>query len=87
MQNIEKYIEEIRQMWLELLELQEVGLDDNFFAMGGTSLSAMLLLNRIETAYDIEIEAEDLADHQTIREVAMVVAEKRAPYDRLFGGE
>ena len=87
MHNIEKYIEEIRQMWLELLELQEVGLDDNFFAMGGTSLSAMLLLNRIETAYDIEIEAEDLADHQTIREVAKVVAEKRAPYDRLFGGE
>lgn len=79
----EPYLEEIILMWRELLETEDVDPDDNFFELGGTSLKAMLLLNRIETAYDIEIETEELADHQTAREVASIVREKRAPYDRL----
>ena len=79
----DKYLGEMLAMWKELLERDEVDPDDNFFELGGTSLKAMLLLNRIENAYDIEIETEELADHQTAREVAAMVGEKRAPFDRL----
>lgn len=39
---------QIAEIWAELLDLNEVGVEDNFFDLGGDSLSAMRMLLQVE---------------------------------------
>jgi acyl carrier protein len=45
-----------------VLGLAQVGVDDNFFLIGGHSLLAMQVLFRIREAFDVELSARDLYD-------------------------
>lgn len=38
----------VAAVWQQVLDLPQVGLDDNFFDLGGTSITAVLLRNRLE---------------------------------------
>jgi acyl carrier protein len=46
--------------WCEVLGLEEVTPDLNFFALGGNSLSAIRLVERVESELGIEIALEVL---------------------------
>jgi len=39
------------EMWCDLLKVAEVHPDDNFFKLGGTSLTAIKLLQRVEKKF------------------------------------
>ncbi len=53
----------------ELLRLDEVGIDEDFFAMGGNSLAAMRLLNRL-TEEGCQLTLSDIFAHPTVQELA-----------------
>lgn len=53
----------------ELLRLDEVGIDEDFFAMGGNSLAAMRLLNRL-TEEGCQLTLSDVFAHFTVQELA-----------------
>jgi acyl carrier protein len=40
----------------EVLELDEVGMDDSFFDLGGNSMTAVHLISRIETEFGVELD-------------------------------
>jgi acyl carrier protein len=42
---------ELTQMWAEVLNLDTVGIDDDFFALGGNSLKAMQLIHRLQQRF------------------------------------
>ncbi len=42
-------------LFAEVLDVPDVGVDDDFFALGGHSLSATRLVSRIRTALDVEV--------------------------------
>jgi acyl-CoA synthetase (AMP-forming)/AMP-acid ligase II len=42
-------------MWADVLGLAQIGIDDNFFALGGDSLLATQLSSRIRAAFEIEL--------------------------------
>jgi hypothetical protein len=42
------------QIWAEVLDLPQVGVHDNFFALGGHSLTAARLMARIRADYGID---------------------------------
>ncbi len=46
----------------EVLGIDRVGIDDNFFRIGGHSLLAMQVLFRIREAFNVELSARDLYD-------------------------
>lgn len=52
-----------------LLRVDRIGLDDNFFYLGGHSLLGAQMLARIRDAFDIDIPLLSLFDHPTIREL------------------
>jgi thioester reductase-like protein len=45
----------LAQIWCELLELEQVGITDNFFDLGGNSLLALRLSARIRNEFSVEL--------------------------------
>jgi len=55
--------------WEELLGVQ-VGLDDDFFELGGQSLIVVRLFNKIKKNYDVELPLNTLFEVRTVRKLA-----------------
>ncbi|MFJ9898453.1 amino acid adenylation domain-containing protein [Streptomyces sp. NPDC091280] len=58
-------------LFRELLKLPQVPLDEDFFALGGDSISSIRLVSRAGEA-GVVITARDVFKHQTVRELAAV---------------
>ncbi|MBU2703324.1 amino acid adenylation domain-containing protein [Sporomusaceae bacterium BoRhaA] len=60
--------ERIQDVWQEILGLDRIGIDDNFFVLGGNSLKAIQVVAKL--ALDFEIGINDLFQSQTIRKLS-----------------
>jgi amino acid adenylation domain-containing protein len=60
----------IAQIVAELLEVPQVGVDQNFFLLGGHSMLGAQLIVRLEDAFDVEVSLRFLFDHPTPAELA-----------------
>ena len=65
-------------IWCLLLNLEGVGIHDNFFDAGGHSLSVMQVINRIRVALDVDLPIRAAFEHPTIAELAEVIETSRA---------
>ncbi|WP_261994010.1 non-ribosomal peptide synthetase [Streptomyces sp. t39] len=54
----------------EILRLPDVGVHDNFFALGGHSMAVMRLLARIRTEFGAELAVRDVFDAPTVARIA-----------------
>jgi len=54
-------------IWEEVFGLGEVGVDDNFFEVGGHSLTAFMILNRIEHIFQTSMSVSSIFGNPTIR--------------------
>ena len=61
----------------ELLGIEELGGDDNFFELGMQSMKAILMANRIFKETGCRIEMKDIFNAPTISEIAMLLQERR----------
>ena len=60
-------------LWAESLKLDSVGVQDDFFELGGNSLLAIDLIRRAEMVFDVELPVRALFDHPTVEEFASAV--------------
>ncbi|OBP13499.1 hypothetical protein A5320_18300 [Rheinheimera sp. SA_1] len=69
--------EEVRlqQFWQQLLQVQQIGIHDSFWALGGQSLLALRLINLIRDSFAVELPLKDIFDYQTIAAQARHIAE------------
>jgi pimeloyl-ACP methyl ester carboxylesterase len=56
----------IARLWAEVLNRNDINVDDDFFAIGGTSLLATRLLMLMERGFGVELSLEDLLLHSTV---------------------
>jgi len=64
----------IAGIWRDVLQLQEVGTQDNFFDLGGHSLLAVQAHRRLKKAFDRSISMTDLFRFPTIRSLAQFLS-------------
>lgn len=62
----------------ELLDVADIGPDENFFLLGGHSMLGAQLIVRIENLFDVEISLRYLFDHPTLGEIAAGVERQMA---------
>ncbi len=60
----------IAEIWRELLRVDDVGRDDNFFDLGGHSLLLVQAFSQLRIAFPREFEMTDLFQHTTVRSLA-----------------
>jgi len=63
---------ELVKRWQETLERNDVGIDDDFFALGGDSLGAITMLLALSEDLDFELH-DEIFSHSTIRDLANVI--------------
>jgi amino acid adenylation domain-containing protein len=60
----------------EVLEKPDVGVEDDFFALGGHSISAMRLANRIGAMFDLDVNLREIFDNRTVARIAVWVRDR-----------
>ncbi|SDE22237.1 Acyl-CoA synthetase (AMP-forming)/AMP-acid ligase II [Mycolicibacterium neoaurum] len=68
----------IATAWAEVLRLDQIGRDENFYALGGDSLNVQRMISLVGGEHDIRLTASDLAAAPTIAQFAEVVRSRRA---------
>lgn len=70
----EALLGEVRELWLDVLDLDELGDDEDFFAAGGYSLLAAELARAVRRQFRIEVSLGDLLQAPTVRGMAATIA-------------
>ena len=69
--------EAVANIWIEVLHAQRIGINDNFFDLGGDSLTATQVVSRLRHAFDVEISILDMFQRPTIAEFAERITQIR----------
>lgn len=64
---------QLTEIWAQLLGIERLGIHDNFFDLGGHSLSATQVIVRIRTGLGIDISVAELFNAPTVFELAQVL--------------
>ena len=68
----------IADIWAELLKVPQVGVDDNFFALGGDSLLAIQCVSRLREKIAIRLTLTDFFENGTVAEQAALIRKRYA---------
>jgi len=63
-------------VWQEQLNVEQVGADDDFFALGGTSLAAMEVMIRLCREFDIELALDSVFVHPRLEDLARLAEDR-----------
>jgi amino acid adenylation domain-containing protein/FkbM family methyltransferase len=70
-------IEEIlASIWGEVLAIEEMAADDNFFDLGGHSLLALQVGSRVRKAFEVELSVRKMFENATIEEMAHCIRQE-----------
>ncbi|MBV9791434.1 MAG: amino acid adenylation domain-containing protein, partial [Chloroflexi bacterium] len=69
--------EVLAEIWGRVLDIERIGVHDNFFQMGGHSLLATQVMARVTSTFDVDLPLRVLFDHATISSLAAQVETAR----------
>ncbi|WP_199326293.1 non-ribosomal peptide synthetase [Nostoc parmelioides] len=64
-------------IWQNILNLNSVGITDNFFALGGHSLLVIRLVSQIQQVFGVDISLRQIFENPTIAELATLIDSSR----------
>ena len=67
--------QKLKEIWEKVLKVEGVGINNNFFYIGGHSLNAGVLISKVNKEFGVELSIKDIFTYSTIRELAGIIAE------------
>ncbi len=67
----------LANVWSQVLGVNQVGINDNFFQLGGHSLTAMKIVGRLRKTFEIDLPLRDFFESPTLAELAQRVDNAR----------
>ncbi len=68
--------EKVIDIWVDIIGNNEINEDDKFFQVGGNSIKAISVMDRINETFDINIKIEDLFRYTTVKAMAGLINQK-----------
>ncbi|MFF8960611.1 amino acid adenylation domain-containing protein [Streptomyces sp. NPDC014894] len=75
-------VRKLAELWTELLEVPSVGPESNFFALGGNSLLALRMVNRVHAEFGADLPLGRVFEAPTVREFAAGLAREGRSAER-----
>ncbi|MGB3466295.1 MAG: amino acid adenylation domain-containing protein, partial [Cyclobacteriaceae bacterium] len=63
----------LQDIWKSLIDIENVGIRDDFFEIGGHSLIATKMVKRVKDAFDFEISVADIFNYPSIKELSDLI--------------
>ncbi|WP_242626946.1 phosphopantetheine-binding protein, partial [Pseudomonas antarctica] len=70
--------QQVAAIWADVLRLPQVGLDDNFFEVGGHSLLAIQITSRVQVELGLDVPLVEVFQTETLRAYVQAAATLRA---------
>ena len=70
--------EAIAFIWRDIFGIKQIGINDDFFGIGGNSLIAIQVISRLRKEFDIDLPMSALFEHTTISSLAAVIRSIRS---------
>ncbi|GFZ92173.1 non-ribosomal peptide synthetase [Okeania sp. KiyG1] len=67
----------LAEIWAEVLGIEQVGIHDNFFDLGGHSLMGTQVVSRVRSTLNLELSVSNLFENPTIAQLAEVLVEQQ----------
>jgi len=68
-----EYEQKIAEVWQQVLGIEQVGLYDNFFDLGGHSLMGTQLISRLRQSFQVNLPLATLFEAPTVAELALAI--------------
>ncbi len=75
--------ETLAKMWVEILGIERIGARDNFFDLGGNSLSAMQVVARMEKTFNVRVTLKTFFESPTIASSSKTLSANVKPTEDL----
>jgi acyl carrier protein len=69
----------VARIWEEVLAIAPIGVDDDFFDLGGASLQAIALIARVQRDFGVALSPRDLFGQGTVAAMSARIASLVAP--------
>jgi acyl-coenzyme A synthetase/AMP-(fatty) acid ligase/acyl carrier protein len=69
--------EDLSQIWSEVLEIDQVGIHDNFFDLGGNSLAASRIMSRVLRTFQLELPIKTIFEAPTVAGMGAIIERNR----------
>jgi amino acid adenylation domain-containing protein len=63
-------------IWVDLLGLQQVGVDEDFFELGGNSMIAVQVMTRLELKTGLRLPITTLFEASTVKKISLMLSER-----------
>ncbi|RZK13109.1 MAG: amino acid adenylation domain-containing protein [Flavobacterium sp.] len=60
----------LSEIWSEVLQIEKIGVNDNFLELGGNSLAAIRITSRVNKAFDLDLPLNTIFEHPNIFQLA-----------------
>jgi amino acid adenylation domain-containing protein len=67
----------IAVVWQEILQIDKIGIHDNFFSLGGHSLIATQIVSRLSDVFQVNIPLRSLFEFPTVAELSIAVVQSQ----------
>lgn len=78
------YEEQITEIWKDILGIQEVAINENFFDVGGTSMLLLQVFGGLNKIYPDILKITDLFSNPTIQKLAYFIKNKKSGDHKIY---